>query len=60
MPAILDRTPVFTLWSKTDGHWYLLDTSLSKAQLELKAESLSRVFTGKQFLVVLGTDMPSV
>ena len=55
--AVLDR-PGFSLWSRQDSQWHLLDTSANEAELRLKAESLRRLFTTRQFLVLHGTKMP--
>ena len=62
MPATLEATsnrlPIYSLWSRSGARWCQLDTSHSEAELRLKAESLRRLFTTKQFLVVPGTMMP--
>ena len=55
--AVLDR-PSFSLWSRQDGEWHLLDTSANEAELRLKAESLHKIFSTRQFLVLHGTTMP--
>ena len=55
--AVLDR-PGFSLWSRKDSQWHLLDTSANEAELRLKAEGLRRLFTTRQFLVLHGTTMP--
>jgi len=56
--AVLDR-PGFSLWSRQDAQWHLLDTSANEAELRLKAEGLRRLFTTRQFLVLHGTTMPN-
>jgi len=56
--AVLDR-PGFSLWSRQDAQWHLLDTSANEAELRLKAEGLRRLFTTRQFLVLHGTAMPN-
>jgi hypothetical protein len=62
MPAVLEATanrmPVYSLWSRAGQRWHHMDTSHSEAELRLKAESLRRLFTNRQFLVVSGTMMP--
>jgi len=55
--AVLDR-PGFSLWSRQGAEWHLLDTSTNEAELRLKAESLRKLFTTRQFLVLHGTTMP--
>jgi hypothetical protein len=55
--AVLER-PGFSLWSRQNAEWFLLDTSANEAELRLKAESLRRLFTTRQFLVLHGTTMP--
>ena len=55
--AVLDR-PGFSLWSRQDGEWHLLDTSANEAELRFKAESLRRIFSTRQFFVLHGTTMP--
>lgn len=56
--AVLDR-PGFSLWSRQDAQWHLLDTSANEAELRLKAEGLRKIFTTRQFLVLHGTTMPN-
>lgn len=56
--AVLDK-PGFSLWSRQDAQWHLLDTSANEAELRLKAEGLRRLFTTRQFLVLHGTTMPN-
>ncbi len=56
--AVLDR-PGFSLWSRQDAQWHLLDTSANEAELRFKAEGLRRLFTTRQFLVLRGTTMPN-
>lgn len=58
LEATRNRMPVFSLWSKAQGHWHHMDTSYSEAELRLKAESLRRVFTTSLFIVVPGTMRP--
>lgn len=55
--AVLDR-PGFSLWSRQGSQWHLLDTSANEAELRLKAESLRKIFSTRQFLVLHGTTMP--
>ena len=62
MPALLERPDpksVFSLWTKTDNGWHHLDTSKDRTALHLKAESLKRLFTNKQFLIVSGASSPT-
>jgi len=65
MPAILakdyDENPkVFSLWARAEADWHHLDTSNDKSVLYLKMESLKKLFTTKQFLIIPGASAPTL
>jgi hypothetical protein len=56
--AVLDREPVWTLWTSEGNGWSLLDTSLDRNALERQARSLMALFTTKTFMVKEGANSP--
>jgi hypothetical protein len=58
MPATLSRDKVWSLWSRVDGKWHHMATDNDESRLRFKAESLRRLFTNRQFIVVPGASMP--
>jgi len=58
MATVMDRAPVWSLWSSNGQGWSLLDTSPDRAALERQARSLKAVFTTKSFFISPGTAQP--
>jgi len=58
MAAVMDRAPLWSLWSSNGQGWALLDTSPDRAALERQARSLKAVFTTKNFFINSGTSRP--
>ena len=65
MPAVLskdyDNGPkVFSLWARAGADWHHLDTASDESVLHLNAESLKKLFTTKQFLIIPGASAPTL